>query len=91
MKIITKEQEKEIERLKQENRFLKRGYRAMSACIDYERIIVSILKTLNLNEIEIEDYLLLSEETLEVCETINNSRIIRLRGEKIYKIIEEME
>lgn len=80
MKIITKEQEKEIERIKKENRFLKRGYRAMSACIDYERIIVSILKTLNLNEIEIEDYLMLSEETIEVSETTNNSRIIRLRS-----------
>lgn len=80
MKIITKEQEKEIERLKEENKFLKRGYRALSACIDYERYIVSILKTLNLNEIEIDDCLLLSEETLEVCITENHSQIIRLRS-----------
>lgn len=80
MKIITKGQEKEIEIIKEENKFLKRGYRAMSACIDYERIIVSILKTLNLNEIEIDDYLMLSEETIDVIETINNSRILRLRS-----------
>lgn len=80
MKIITKEQEKEIERIKEENKFLKRGYRALSACLDYERCIVSILKTLNLNEIEINDYLLLSEETIEIRETENHSKIIRLRS-----------
>lgn len=80
MKIISKKEEKEIEKIKKENKFLRRGYRAISTCIDYQRAIVSILKTLNLKEIEIDNaLLLLSEEEIEVLDTINHSRIIRLK------------
>lgn len=80
MKIINKEQEKEIERLKQENKFLNSNLIKSYIKDDLAKLVVSILKTLNLNEIEIDNYLILSEETIEICETENHSRIIKLRS-----------
>lgn len=66
MKIITKKQPK--------------GFRAMSQVLDYQRAIVSILQTLNLKEIEIEDCLLYrTEDKIEVSRTINNTTKIRIR------------
>lgn len=84
MKILNKEQEKEIEKIKEENNFLKRGYRAMSFCLDYNTTIISILQKLGLKEIEIDmkDYLK-EEHELEVERTHNNSFKIRLLDRKV--------
>ena len=83
MKILNKEQEKEIEKIKEENNFLKRGYRAMSFCLDYNTAIISILQKLGLKEIEIDmkDYLK-EEHELEVERTYNNTFKIRLLDNK---------
>lgn len=80
MKIITKKQQEEIENIKMQNEFLSKGFRAMSQVLDYQRAIVSILQTLNLKEIEIEDCLLYrTEDEIEVSRTINNTTKIRIR------------
>lgn len=86
MKILNKEQEKEIEKIKEENNFLKRGYRAMSFCLDYNTAIISILQKLGLKEIEIDmkDYLK-EEHELEVERTYNNTfkiRVVPVRTKK---------
>lgn len=80
LKIITKKEQLEIEKIKKENDFFKRGYRAISAVLDYQRAIVSILETLNLKQIEIDNRLLYTTETeIQVSENIkNHSTIIRL-------------
>lgn len=82
MRILFQKEEKEIEKIKEENKFLKRGYRAISRCLDYEKIIVSILKTLDIKQIELEDYLMLNKETIQCYHTENNTTIIRLFEEK---------
>lgn len=79
MRIITKKEELEIEDMKKQNEFLSRGYRAMSIVLDYQRAIVSILKTLDIKEIEIGDRLLyLTEDEIAVNRTINHTTIIKL-------------
>ena len=79
MKILNKEQEKEIKKIKEENNFLKRGYRAMSFCLEYNTAIISILQKLGVKEIEIDmkDYLK-EENELEVEHTHNNTFKIRV-------------
>ena len=79
MKILNKEQEKEIEKIKEENNFLKRGYRAISSCLEYNSAIISILNKIGIREIEIDmkDYLR-EEHELEVERTHNNTFKIRV-------------
>lgn len=79
MRIITKKEEQEIESMKKQNEFLSRGYRAMSIVLDYQSAIVSILKTLGIKEIEIDDKLLYTtEDEIAVNRTINHTTIIKL-------------
>lgn len=79
MRIITKKEEQEIESIKKQNEFLSKGYRAMSIALDYQRAIVSILKTLDIKEIEIDDKLLYTTENeIRVHSTINHTTIIKL-------------
>ena len=79
MRIITKKEEQEVEFLKRQNEFLSRGYRAMSIVLDYQRAIVSILKTLGIKEIEIDDKLLYTtKDEIKVAHTINHTTIIKL-------------
>lgn len=78
MRIITKKEEQEIESIKKQNEFLSKGYRAMSIVLDYQRAIASILKTLDIKEIEIDDKLFLSKDEIRVGHTINHTTIIKL-------------
>ena len=79
MRIITKKKEQEIESMKKQNEFLPKGYRAMSIVLDYQRAIVSILKTLDIKEIEIDNKLLYTtEDEIRVNDTINHTTIIKL-------------
>lgn len=86
MRIITKKEEQEIESMKNEieflkrqNEFLSRGYRAMNIVLDYQSVIVSILKTLDIKEIEIDNKLLYTtEDEIRVNDTINHTTIIKL-------------
>jgi len=79
MRIITKKEEQEIESMKKQNEFLSRGYRAMSIVLDYQSAIVSILKTLGIKEIEIDDKLLYTtKDEIKVAHTINHTTIIKL-------------
>lgn len=79
MKIITKKEEKEIESIKNQNKFLTRGYRALSIALDYQSAIVSILKTLDIKEIEIDDRLLYTtKDEIRVHNTINHTTVIKL-------------
>lgn len=79
MRIITKKEEKEIESIKKQNEFLSKGYRAMNIALDYQRAIVSILRTLDIKEIEIDDKLLYTtEDEIRVHSTINHTTIIKL-------------
>lgn len=79
MRIITKKEEQEIESIKKQNEFLSKGYRAMSIVLDYQRAIASILKTLDIKEIEIDDKLLYTtEDEIRVHSTINHTTIIKL-------------
>lgn len=79
MRIITKKEEQEIEFLKRQNEFLSRGYRAMNIVLDYQSAIVSILKTLGIKEIEIDDKLLYTtKDEIKVAHTINHTTIIKL-------------
>lgn len=74
MKIITKKEEKEIEDIKRRNEFLSKGWRAMTQVLDYQRAIVAILRSLGLEEIEIEDSLLYgNNEEIQVQRTINHT------------------
>ena len=79
MRIITRKEEQEIESIKKQNEFLSKGYRAMSIVLDYQRAIASILKTLDIKEIEIDDKLLYTtEDEIRVHSTINHTTIIKL-------------
>lgn len=79
MRIITKKEEQEIESMKKQNEFLSKGYRAMSIVLDYQRAIASILKTLDIKEIEIDNKLLYTvEDEIRVNDTINHTTIIKL-------------
>lgn len=79
MRIITKKEERETESIKKQNEFLSKGYRAMSIVLDYQRAIVSILKTLDIKEIEIDNKLLYTtEDEIKVNDTINHTTIIKL-------------
>ena len=83
MKIVTKKEQLEIEKIKKENDFFKRGYRAISRTLDYQRGIVSILETLGITEIEIEDRLLYgTTKEIEVEHTPHNTTKIRLLDNK---------
>ena len=80
LKIITKKQQKEIEKIKQENKFLSKGWRAISRVLDYQRAIVAILETVNMQEIEIDNKLLYTtQKEIEVQQTINNTTKIRIK------------
>lgn len=79
MRIITKKEEQEIERIKKQNEFLSKGYRALNIALDHQRAIVSILKTLDIKEIEIDNKLLYTtEDEIRVNDTINHTTIIKL-------------
>lgn len=74
-----RKEEQEIESMKKQNEFLSRGYRAMSIVLDYQSAIVSILKTLGIKEIEIDDKLLYTtKDEIKVAHTINHTTIIKL-------------
>lgn len=80
LKIITKKQQQEIEKIKQENEFLSKGWRAINRVLDYQRAIVAILETVNIQEIEIDNKLLYTtQKEIEVQQTINNTTKIRIK------------
>lgn len=80
MKILTKKQEKEIENIKKQNEFFSKGWRAMNICLDYQKAIVAILETLNINEIEIDNSLLaLNDKEIISTQTINHTTIIKIK------------
>lgn len=80
LKIITKKQQEEIEKIKKENEFLSKGWRAMNIALDYQRGIVAILETANMKEIEIDNRLLYTtEKEIEVQQTLNNTTKIRIK------------
>ena len=85
LKIIKRKKQEEIEKIKTENNFFSKGWRAMNIALDYQRAIVAILKTQNISEIEIDDKLLYTnEDEIVVCKTINHTTKIRL-VEKVEK------
>lgn len=70
----------ENEKLRKQSELLNRGYRSISECIDYQRVLVAIFKTQNLREIEISDnWLYGPEDEIEVLHTSNNTTKIRVR------------
>ena len=80
LKIITKKQQQEIKKIKQENEFLSKGWRAINRVLDYQRAIVAILETVNMKEIEIDNKLLYTtQKEIEVQETISNTTKIRVK------------
>ena len=80
LKIITKKEQQEIEKIKQENEFLSKGWRAINRVLDYQRAIVAILETVNMKEIEIDNKLLYTtQKEIEVQETISNTTKIRVK------------
>ena len=80
LKIITKKEQQEIEKIKQENEFLSKGWRAINRVLDYQRAIVAILETINMQEIEIDNKLLYTtQKEIEVQETISNTTKIRVK------------
>ena len=79
MKVITKKEEKEIEAIKRQNKFLSKGWRAMTQVLDYQRAIVAILRTLGKEEIELEDCLLYgNNEEIQVQRTMYHTTKIRI-------------
>lgn len=79
MRIITKKEEQEIENIKKQNKFLSKGYRALNIALDYQRAIVSILKTLDIKGIELDDKLLYTtEDEIRIHSTVNHTTIIKL-------------
>lgn len=80
LKIITQKQQQEIKKIKQENEFLSKGWRAINRVLDYQRAIVAILETVNMKEIEIDNKLLYTtQKEIEVQETISNTTKIRVK------------
>ena len=80
LKIITKKEQQEIEKIKQENEFLSKGWRAINRVLDYQRAIVAILETVNMQEIEIDNKLLYTtQKEIEIQETISNTTKIRVK------------
>ena len=80
LKIITKKQQEEIEKIKKENEFLSKGWRAMNIALDYQRGIIAILETANMKEIEIDNRLLYTtQKEIEVQQTVNNTTKIRIK------------
>lgn len=80
LKIITKKEQQEIEKIKQENEFLSKGWRAINRVLDYQRAIVAILETVNMQEIEIDNKLLYTtQKEIEVQQTIDNTTKIRIK------------
>ena len=80
LKIITQKQQQEIKKIKQENEFLSKGWRAINRVLDYQRAIVAILETVNMQEIEIDNKLLYTtQKEIEVQETISNTTKIRVK------------
>ena len=80
LKIITKKEQQEIENIKQENEFLSKGWRAINRVLDYQRAIVAILETVNMQEIEIDNKLLYTtQKEIEVQKTISNTTKIRVK------------
>ena len=80
LKIITQKQQQEIKKIKQENEFLSKGWRAINRVLDYQRAIVAILETANMQEIEIDNKLLYTtQKEIEVQETISNTTKIRVK------------
>lgn len=80
LKIITKKQQEEIKKIKQENEFISKGWRAMNRVLNYQSTIIAILETLGISEIEIENKLLwLNEKEIEVQQTHNHTTKIRIK------------
>ena len=80
LKIITKKEQQEIEKIKQENEFLSKGRRAINRVLDCQRAIVAILETVNMQEIEIDNKLLYTtQKEIEVQKTIRNTTKIRVK------------
>lgn len=80
LKIITKKQQEEIKKIKQENEFLSKGWRSINRVLDYQRAIVAILETVNMQEIEIDNKLLYTtQKEIEVQKTISNTTKIRVK------------
>lgn len=80
LKIITKKEQQEIEKIKQENEILSKGWRAINRVLDYQRAIVAILETVNMQEIEIDNKLLYTtQKEIEVQKTISNTTKIRVK------------
>ena len=80
LKIITKKEQQEIKKIKQENEFLSKGWRAINRVLDYQRAIVAILETVNMKGIEIDNKLLYTtQKEIEVQETISNTTKIRVK------------
>lgn len=80
LKIITRKQQQEIKKIKQENEFLSKGWRAINRVLDYQRAIVAILETVNMQEIEIDNKLLYTtQKEIEVQQTIDNTTKIRIK------------
>lgn len=80
LKIITKKEQQEIEKIKQENEFLSKGWRAINRVLDYQRAIVAILETVNMQKIEIDNKLLYTtQKEIEVQKTISNTTKIRVK------------
>lgn len=79
LKIIGKKEQEKIKKIQEENKFLSRGWRAMNRVLDYQRAIISILETLNMSEIEIENSLLYTtNKEIQVSQTHNNTTKIRI-------------
>ena len=75
--------QQEMRKLKEENDFFRKGYRALSQCLDYQNAIVAILKTQNIKEIEINNNLLYTvQDEIEVLYTHNHTTKIRIKEEK---------
>ena len=80
LKIITKKEQQEIEKIKQENEFLSKGWRAINRVLDYQRAIVAILETVNMQEIEIDNKLLYTtQKEIEIQKTTSNTTKIRVK------------
>ena len=79
MKIISNKKFKELEKIKEMNKFLSNGYRAMTISLDFEKAIIGIMKECNLKEIELPLHYFLNQEILEMSESkTNNSYLIRI-------------
>ena len=80
LKIITKKEQQEIEKIKQENEFLSKGWRAINRVLDYQMAIVAILETMDsvadyknvkINGLGIGEDLILQSDQIPVLEGVD--------------------